>query len=307
MGGSPIVIKLRSLIFKALALGSLLFLSGCNAVVMNPKGIIAEHEKHLFFVALSLMLIIVVPVIILTLVIARRYRASNTNAKYTPDWSHNNWLELVWWTVPAIIIIILATITWISAHRLDPYRPIQSDVKPITIDVVALNWRWLFIYPDLGIATINFVQFPVNTPVAFHLTSDGPMNSFQIPQLAGQIYAMAGMKTQLHLMANEMGDYNGRSTNFSGDGFSDMTFVAHVSSQDDFNKWVQTVKQSSNALTMDTYKKLAAPSEDETVQYFSSVENNLFDNVVMSFMMPAMTTTTVNTGTNSPAVVSSKK
>lgn len=305
MGDSLTVIKLRNIISKALALGALLLLSGCNAVVMNPKGIIAEHEKHLFFIALSLMLIIVVPVILLTVVISRRYRASNTKATYTPDWSHNNWLELIWWTVPAIIITILAIITWISAHRLDPYRPIQSDVKPIDIDVVALDWRWLFIYPDQGIATINLVQFPVNTPIAFHLTSDGPMNSFQIPQLAGQIYAMAGMKTQLHLMANTMGDYNGRSTNFSGDGFADMTFIARVSSEDDFNKWVQSVKQSPNSLTMASYKQLSAPSEDETVQYFSSVENNLFDNVVMSFMMPASAMTTTTTSANSPAVVSS--
>lgn len=280
------MIKLRNTLFKALALGSLLLLGGCNAVVMNPKGIIAAQEKHLFFMALGLMLIIVIPVIVLVFFVAHRYRASNTNAKYTPDWSHNNWLELVWWVVPAIIISILATITWISAHRLDPYRPLQSDVKPITIEVVALDWRWLFIYPDQNIATINFVQFPVNTPVTFLITSTGPMNSFQIPQLAGQIYAMAGMRTQLHLMANEMGDFNGRSTNFSGDGFADMTFVARASSQDDFNKWVQSAKQSSNTLSVDAYKQLAAPSEDETVQYFSSVENNLFNEIIMSFMMP---------------------
>ncbi|MFN7096382.1 MAG: ubiquinol oxidase subunit II [Gammaproteobacteria bacterium] len=301
------MIKLRNNILKVLSLGTLLLLSGCNAVVMNPKGIIAEHEKHLFFIALTLMLIIVVPVIILTIVIARRYRASNTNAKYTPDWAHNNWLEFVWWLVPAVIITVLAIITWISAHRLDPYRPLQSNVKPITIEVISLDWRWLFIYPDQNIATINFVQFPVNTPVTFLITSTGPMNSFQIPQLAGQIYAMAGMRTQLHLMGDTIGDYDGRSTNFSGDGFADMTFVARVSSQDDFNKWVQSAKQSPNALSMATFQQLVQPSEDETVQYFSSVENNLFNNEIMSFMMPMSSTSNAGATTPAPAVVSSKQ
>lgn len=294
------MIKLKRLIWAPLVLALTTLLSGCDLAVLDPKGLIAVDEKHLMITALLLMFIVVIPVIILTLVISRRYRASNTKAKYTPDWSHNVWLELVWWSIPLAIVIVLATLTWISSHRLDPYKPIQSDAKPITIQVVALQWRWLFIYPDQHIATLNFVQFPVNTPVAFYITADAPMNSFQIPQLAGQIYAMAGMQTQLHLIANEMGDYKGRSVSFSGPGFSDMTFIARASSQADFDSWVKTVKQSGKALDFNAYNLLAAPSEDNTPQNFSLTTDDLFHDIIMKYMPPvqsapqAMTATTAN-------------
>lgn len=293
LGDFHAVIKFRHMVSTLVTFGSLLLLSGCSQIaVLNPKGPIAADEKHLLITAVCLMLIIVVPVIILSLVIARRYRASNTKAKYTPEWSHSNLLEAIWWGIPLVIIVILATITWISAHRLDPYRPLDvnaADVKakPITIQVVSLDWRWLFIYPDQNIATINFVEFPANAPVTFLLTSDAPMNSFQIPQLAGQIYTMPGMQTKLHLLADEPGDYNGRSVSFSGDGFYKMTFIARATaSQAEFDDWVKTVKKSSQQLSGDTYKQLAAPSEDNSVQYFSSVDNNLFNNIIMKFMMP---------------------
>ena len=286
--GLHTVTKLRHLVIKFLSLASLLLLSGCNMVVLNPKGIIADDEKRLLITAVLLMLIIIIPVIILTFVIAFRYRASNTKAKYTPDWCHSNLLEAIWWTIPIIIIAVLATITWISTHRLDPYRPLNSTVKPITIQVVSLEWRWLFIYPEQNIATLNFVEFPVNTPVNFLITSDAPMNSFQIQQLAGQIYSMAGMQTKLHLIASQTGDYIGRSVSFSGDGFSNMAFTARVATPDQFNQWVQTVKQSPNALTLDAYNKLVPASKDNSVQYFSSVDNNLFNNIIMKFMGPDM-------------------
>lgn len=255
-------------------------------VVLDPKGVIAADEKELLITAVLLMLIIVVPVIILTFVIAFKYRASNTKAKYTPDWSHNNLLEAAWWILPIIIIVILATITWISAHKLDPYRPLDSKVKPVTIQVVALQWKWLFIYPEQGIATVNHIEFPVNTPVSFEITSDAPMNSFQIPALGGQIYAMAGMQTRLHYMATEMGDYAGRSVSFSGDGFSAMTFDAKAESQQNFNAWVKSVKQSANKLTLPAYNQLAQPSENNAVQYYGSVAGNLFQDIIMKFMMP---------------------
>ena len=266
----------------------MLLLNGCNMEVLNPKGIVADDEKRLLITALLLMLIIVVPVIIATFLIAFRYRASNTKAKYTPDWSHSALLEVVWWTIPIIIIAILARITWVSTHNLDPYRPLASTTKPITIEVVALEWRWLFIYPDQNIATLNFVEFPVNTPVNFLITSDAPMNSFQIQQLAGQIYAMAGMQTKLHLMASVTGDYQGRSVSFSGDGFSNMMFTARVTSLDDFNQWVQSVKHAPNGLSMAAYNQLVPPSKDDSVQYFSSVSDNLFNNIMMKFMGPDM-------------------
>lgn len=257
-----------------------------SAAVLNPEGIIAADEKHLLIEAVLLMLIVVIPVVILTIIIAWRYRASNTKAKYEPDWSHNTLLEVVWWTIPIIIIAILATITWISSHRLDPYRPLDVKAKPLTIQVIALEWKWLFIYPEQNIATLNYVQLPVNTPVRFLITSDAPMNSFQIPQLAGQIYAMAGMQTKLNVLANQVGNYRGLSTNYSGDGFNYMNFDAHVSTPDQFNQWVKTVQKSSNKLTMDAYNKLVLPTKDDPVKYFSGVSDNLFNIVIMKFMMP---------------------
>lgn len=287
LGDSHTVVKLRNIFSTTMALVLPFLLTGCDAVVLNPKGVVAVDEKHLLITAVLLMLTIVLPVIVLTAVISRRYRASNKAAKYTPDWAHSNMLEAVWWGVPIIIIAILATVTWISTHHLDPHRPLDSDKKPIVIQVVALQWRWLFIYPEQNIATMNYVEFPANVPVTFLITADAPMNSFQIPQLAGQIYAMPGMQTQLHLMANEPGIYNGRSVNFSGDGFSGMAFTATATpTEDDFNKWVATVKSSGTSLTFDAYKQLARPDENTGTQNYSSVQSALFDNVIMKFMMP---------------------
>jgi cytochrome o ubiquinol oxidase subunit 2 len=259
-------------------------------MVLDPKGMIAAHEKKLMIDALLLMLTIVIPVIILTLLIARKYRASNTKAKYSPNWAHGTALEAGWWVLPIIIISVLGTMTWRTTHELDPYKPL--DVKgagqPVTIQVIALDWKWLFIYPDQNIATVNYIEFPVNTPVNFLITSDAPMNSFQIPQLGGQIYAMAGMQTKLHLIADAPGDYKGRSVSFSGQGFTGMTFIAHAGSEQEFDAWVKSVKASKNILDMNTYNKLVQPSENNPVMLFSSVTNNLFGNVIMKYMGPDM-------------------
>ncbi len=278
--------KLRHFLFAGLAIGTLLLLSGCSAEVFNPKGPIAHREMWLLIDAVLLMCIIVVPVIIVTFVIAYRYRASNTKAKYSPNWSHNNWLEAGWWVLPIVIIVVLATMTWRTTHQLDPYKPLDSHVKPITIQAVSLEWRWLFIYPDQHIATMDFVEFPVNTPINFKITSDAPMNSFQIQQLAGQIYSMAGMKTQLHLMASEEGDYYGRSVSFSGAGFAGMQFTARVVNNDQFNQWVNTVKQSPEHLTVAAYNTLALPSEDHTIHLYSNVADDLFDTIIMKYVGP---------------------
>lgn len=272
--------KLRNIFFILISL----LLTGCGAEVLNPHGPVARDEKHLLITAFCLMLVIVIPVIIFTLLIAYRYRASNTKAKYTPDWCHSNKLEAIWWTIPIIIISILATITWITTHQLDPYRPLNSDVKPVTIEVVSLEWRWVFIYPDQHIATMNYVEFPANTPITFLITSDAPMNSFQIQGLAGQIYAMAGMQTKLHLMADDIGTYNGRSVSFSGDGFTNMMFEAKAVNQSDFNAWVKSVQQSPNKLTLDAYNQLVPPSKDTSVHLYSSVDDNLFQDIIMKYM-----------------------
>ncbi len=279
--------KFRNILFTVLCFSLPLFLSGCKAALLNPKGIIANAEMHLLIDAVLLMLLVVVPVIILTGVIAWKYRAGNTKAEYTPDWSHNTMLEIIWWTIPCIIIVILGTITWVSTHALDPYKPLAVKTKPLVIQVVALSWKWLFIYPEQHIATINFVQMPANVPVRFLITADAPMNSFQIPQLGGQIYAMAGMQTKLNLMADTVGDYRGLSTNYSGEGFSNMFFTARVSTQKDFEQWVKKIqKKSPQKLTMDTYNKLVQPSEDMPPEYFSAVDEGLFNTVVMKDMMP---------------------
>lgn len=285
------MIKLRHVLLSIVTLGSIALLTACNTpMILDPKGMIAAHEKQLMIDALLLMLTIVVPVIILTLLIARKYRASNTKAKYSPNWAHGTALEAGWWILPIIIISVLGTMTWRTTHELDPYKPLDvpGAGKPVTIQVIALDWKWLFIYPDQNIATINYIDFPVNTPVNFLITSDAPMNSFQIPQLGGQIYAMAGMQTKLHLIANAPGDYKGRSVSFSGEGFTGMTFIAHAGTQQEFDAWVKSVKASKNTLDMNTYNQLVQPSENNPVMLFSSVTNNLFANVIMKYMGPDM-------------------
>jgi cytochrome o ubiquinol oxidase subunit 2 len=251
--------------------------------VLDPKGSIGLAEKSLIGTATFTMLIVVVPVILMTLWFAWRYRASNRHAKYAPKWAHSTAIEVVIWTVPSIIILCLGILTWKTTHELDPYKPIESAVKPINVEVVALDWKWLFIYPDLGIASVNQLAFPVGTPVNFMITSDSVMNSFFIPQLGSQIYAMAGMQTQLHLIADEAGDYAGVSANYSGRGFSDMKFRALATNREQFNAWVEKVKASSDRLDMNEYSTVSQPSEKAPVRYFSSVDPKLFYNIIAKY------------------------
>lgn len=263
------------------------FVSGCSdMVLMHPKGQIGLEQRSLILTALGLMLIVVIPAIVMALIFAIKYRASNNKATYRPNWSHSSKVELVVWTVPILIIIFLATLTWKSTHALDPSKPIASDTKPVTIQVIAMDWKWLFIYPEQGIATVNEIAFPANVPVKFEVTSNSVMNSFFIPQLGSQIYAMAGMNATLHLTANESGSYKGISSNFSGQGFSGMKFTAIATpDQADFDVWVQKVKTSPNTLgTMYAYEQLAAPSEYHPVEYFSRVKSNLYQDVIDKFM-----------------------
>jgi cytochrome o ubiquinol oxidase subunit 2 len=261
-------------------------LSGCDMVLMNPKGAIGVEQRTLILTAIGLMLIVVVPVIFMAFAFAWKFRASNKEAKYTPNWSHSNKIEAVVWTIPIIIIVILGTITWKTTHSLDPYRPIVTDKKPMTIEVVSLDWKWLFIYPEQGIATVNELAFPKDVPVEFKVTSNSVMNSFFIPQLGGQIYAMAGMQTKLHLIGNEAGEYKGISSSYSGQGFSGMKFTAIVTpTEGDFDQWVAKVKQSPNTLNATSdFNKLAEPSENNPVEYFSSVRPNLFKETIGKFM-----------------------
>jgi cytochrome o ubiquinol oxidase subunit 2 len=224
--------------------------------LLNPKGTIALAEKNLLITAVGLMLIVIIPVFIMLFSFAWRYRASNTKAKYTPDWHSNVALEIIWWAVPIAIITILAVITWKSSHDLDPFKPIDSTVKPVIIEVVALDWKWLFIYPEEHIATVNYLKIPKDTPINFKITADAPMNAFWIPQLGSQVYAMPGMSAKLHLMATEVGTYKGVSSNFSGAGFSGMKFDTSVVSGEEYVKWVNTVRTVPASLTKREYAVL---------------------------------------------------
>lgn len=254
--------------------------------VLQPAGAIADKQRDLIILATALMLLVIVPVYILTFAIAWRYRASNTKAKYSPNLSGNRWLETIWWGIPMVIISILAVITWQTSHELDPFRPLVSSTKPIRIQVVALQWKWLFIYPDQKIATVNDVRFPAKTPINFELTSDAPMNSFWIPSLGSQIYTMAGMSTQVHLIANSTGVYRGSSANISGEGFAGMRFKAVSQSNKDFTAWVKHIKRNGKKLDTATYDKLAQPSANTPTSYYGEVDKNIYNRVVLKYLVP---------------------
>jgi len=261
-------------------------LSGCKYSMINPAGSIASSQKDLIITALILMLLVVVPVIILTLLFSWRYRASNTNAKYMPNWGHNNWLEFTWWAIPCLIILALAIITFISSYRLDPYRPIDPNKKPLQIQVVAMNWKWLFIYPEQNVATVNYLKIPVHQPVKFVITSDGPMNSFWIPAIGGQIMAMPGMQTQLYEKADKISVSEGASANISGAGFSTMHFNISAVSNDDFKQWISQVKKSSLTLNSASYTILAKPSGNNPETDYVLKDKHLFSSIVMKYMKP---------------------
>lgn len=268
-------------------LTAMFLLNGCDMVLMNPKGLIGMEQKTLILTALGLMLIVVIPVIVMAFVFSWRYRASDSEHVYRPEEAHSTKIEEIVWFVPIVIILILGTITWKSSHELDPYKPIDhlSSEKPMTIEVVSLDWKWLFIYPELGIASINQLAFPINVPVNFKVTSNSVMNSFFIPQLGSQIYAMAGMQTKVHLIASEAGEYDGISSGYSGAGFSGMKFTAiATSTQSDFEQWAERVRQSSGTLnSINDFEQLAQPSENNQVEYFSSVKQNLFTDIIGKF------------------------
>ncbi len=267
------------------ALVSSLALSGCDLVVMKPFGDIAKQQSQLIVTSTLLMLLIIVPVIALTLYFAYRYRQSNTEATYEPDWDHSTRLELIIWGAPLLIIIVLGVITWITTHKLDPYRPLDrvaegrpvaADVKPLVVQAVAMDWKWLFIYPEQGIATVNEMAVPVDRPVRIHMTATSVMNTFYVPALAGMVYAMPGMETQLNAVINKVGVYDGLSAHYSGAGFSDMRFKFHGLSNDDFAKWVEASRSAGAALSRADYLQLEQPSIKEPVRHYANVEAGLW-------------------------------
>jgi cytochrome o ubiquinol oxidase subunit II len=284
---SPTIGRFVTFSGRLLALGAAALLSGCSLALFNPKGDIGVQEKNLILLALGLMLLVVVPVILLTLYFAWRYRASNTHATYAPKWAHSTAIEIVVWTIPCVIVVILGLVIWRSTQSLDPSRSIESQVKPVRVEVVALNWKWLFIYPDYGVASVNQLAIPVDTPISFDLTAESLMNSFFIPQLGSQIYAMSGMRTQLNLIANSPGVYAGQSAAYSGAGFSDMHFNTIATNRADFDAWIARAKQSPLSLDKAAYQALTKPSQKDPVTVYARVTPGLFENVVDQYMKGA--------------------
>jgi cytochrome o ubiquinol oxidase subunit 2 len=261
---------------------AILFFENTTFTLFNPKGVIAREERNIMIAAVALMLLIVLPVYVLIFGFAWRYRAGNSTTKPRESRERPSF-EIALWLLPTGVVVLLGILGWQGTHALDPYKPIESTARPITIQVVALNWKWLFIYPEQNIATVNFVAFPERTPLNFELTADAPMNSFWIPELGGQMYAMAGMITRLHLMADGPGEFSGSAAEINGAGFASMRFVAKAMTQADFGRWVATVRESSLVLSSDVYDKLAKPSERYPVTYFASVEPNLERSIVFKY------------------------
>ncbi len=273
------------LVFTVVFIGAVYVYQGKIAVI-SPQGMIGKKQSELMILSIYLMLIVVVPVFLMTAIIVWKYRSSRNHSDFDPRFTHSTKAEIVWWGVPFIIILILSALTWKGAHELDPFKPIESDIQPLRVQVVALQWKWLFIYPEQKIATVNFLQFPEKTPIHFEITSDAPMNSFWIPELGGQIYAMSGMRSQLYLVADAPGNYRGLSAHISGDGFSGMYFVAKASSDAEFDEWVQAVQASSGVLNRTSYESLAKPSAYDPESFYRLADPGLFDWVIMKYMMP---------------------
>jgi cytochrome o ubiquinol oxidase subunit 2 len=278
------------LVRRGLFLAPLLWLAGCNTVVLNPSGDIAAQQADLVVISTLLMLLIIVPVMFLICLFAWRYRKANTSAKYEPNWDHSTKLELLIWGAPLLIIIVLGLITWIYTHLLDPYRPLSrldenrplaAHVKPLEIQVVALDWKWMFIYPEQGIATVNELYTPIDVPVRFKMTSSSVMNAFYIPALAGMVYTMPSMQTELNAVMNKVGVYDGFSANYSGAGFSQMRFKYHGVTQGDFDAWVAKAKASGEGeLNRAQFLALDKPTIKHPIMHFGTVEQGLFSRIV---------------------------
>jgi cytochrome o ubiquinol oxidase subunit 2 len=280
-----------------------LYLRGVNIPILEPAGPIAEQERWVIVITVLLCAIVVVPVFVLLFLFAWKYRASRVQTEEThrPDWDHASvFIEFTWWLIPTAIIAILSVILWQSAHALDPYKKIPGATS-LEVDVVALDWKWLFIYPSEGVASVNLLEIPTNVPVTFKITADAPMNSFWIPQLGGQIMAMPGMVTQLNLMASRDGTYNGFSANISGDGFAGMNFKTKSVAQEDFNAWIESIRDaSSTPLSFASYAALAKPSEYNPVVEYSPVDADLYGNIVMKYMMPNPNQNTMTSTSSMP-------
>lgn len=277
---------LGRLLRPGLLVAMAVFMTGCDWALFDPKGQVAREELTLLITCTVLMLLVVIPVIVMTLVFAWKYRASNTNARYEPEWSHSTAIEVVVWSIPCMIVLVLAVLCWKSSHALDPYRPIEHEKPGIEIQAVSLDWKWLFVYPEEKIAVVNELTFPVDTPLNFRITADTVMNVFFIPHLGSMIYSMAGMETKLHLIAEEAGTFPGRSAHYSGAGFNKMYFDAHAVSDAEYQQWLDKVRADGKSLDQAAFTALGAEKNHDwyPVTYYSSVENGLFDWVINKHM-----------------------
>jgi cytochrome o ubiquinol oxidase subunit II len=266
------------------------YLHGHVIPVLQPAGEVGDKERNLMIFAVAISLVVVVPVFIMLGLFAWRYREGNPHGRYDPKLEGSRAAETVWWLVPTAIITIIAVVTWNSSYALDPFKPLASSNKTLHIQVVALDWKWLFIYPDQDVARVNVVDIPVGTPVEFDITSDTVMTSFWAPQLGGQMYAMPGMTTQLNLQADKAGDYHGVAANISGKGFADMTFTVHALPPEVYGDWLHVMHRLPQHLTAAAYDQLAKPSvvtqPNELRNGYSGVDPNLYDTIVMKYMMP---------------------
>jgi cytochrome o ubiquinol oxidase subunit 2 len=257
-----------------------LTLAGCSEGVLSPQGPIASAERQILFNSLGIMLAIVIPTIVATLGVAFWFRSSNGRARYMPDFEYSGRLELLVWAIPALTVLLVGGVAWVGAHDLDPRKPIASAVSPVRVQVVSLDWKWLFIYPDRGIASVNQLTIPVGTPVSFELTSPGVMNSFFVPQLGSQIYTMAGMVTRLQLQADHPGTYRGLSAQYSGEGFADMRFAVDAVPAAAFSQWVSATRNAGPMLDAQAYADLARPSEAIAPFTYRGVAPDLFNQIV---------------------------
>ena len=267
--------------YSALALAVIsVALGGCSEGVLDPKGPIAAAERLILFNSVGIMLAIVIPTILAILMVAFWFRESNLRAAYLPDFEYSGRLELLVWSIPAMTVLLVGGVAWIGARDLDPGKPISSTVKPVNVQVVSLDWKWLFIYPEQGIASVNKLVVPVGKPISFELTSSSVMNSFFVPQLGSQIYTMFGMATRLHLQADHLGTYPGLSTMFSGDGFSDMRFTVDAVTDNRFAQWVREARDTGSVLEKQAYADLVAPSKAVAPYTYRAVAPDLFSGIV---------------------------
>jgi cytochrome o ubiquinol oxidase subunit II len=261
-------------------------LGGCSEGVLDPKGPIAAAERQILSNSLGIMLAIVIPTILATLGVAWWFRSSNTRARYLPSFDYSGRLEILVWSIPAMTVLLVGGVAWVGSHDLDPRKLLASATRPVRVQVVSLDWKWLFIYPDQGIATVNQLTIPVGTPVSFELTSAGVMNSFFVPQLGGQIYTMAGMTTRLHLQADHSGTYPGLSAQFSGDGFADMRFNVDAVPAENFAQWVDATRKAGPVLDAQAYIDLAKPSSAVAPFTYRAVAPNPFNGILSAGMRP---------------------